>query len=55
MKITLASVCVDDQAKALDFYVGVLGFVSMFRRPLGYFARRALGRPDPEDGEEDGA
>lgn len=35
----------------------VAAFVSMFRRPLGYFARRALGRPaaDPparQTGEE---
>ena len=25
--------------------VGVLAFVSMFRNPLRYFARRALGKP----------
>jgi Protein of unknown function (DUF2484) len=27
--------------------VGVLAFLSMFRNPLLYFARRALGRPAP--------
>jgi hypothetical protein len=27
--------------------LGVLAFVSMFRNPLRYFARRALGRPAP--------
>lgn len=26
---------------------GLAGFVSMFRNPLLYFARRALGRPAP--------
>ena len=27
--------------------VGLLAFLSMFRNPLLYFARRALGRPAP--------
>jgi hypothetical protein len=27
--------------------VGVFAFVSMFRNPLRYFARRAMGRPAP--------
>lgn len=27
--------------------LGVIAFVSMFRNPLRYFARRALGRPAP--------
>lgn len=27
--------------------LGVFAFVSMFRNPLRYFARRALGRPAP--------
>jgi DNA-binding transcriptional ArsR family regulator len=40
MKITLTSVLVDDQAKALDFYVGVLGFVKKMDMELP--ARRTL-------------
>ena len=28
------------------------GFVSMFRRPLWYFGRRALGRPVPRPGAD---
>jgi hypothetical protein len=28
-------------------FVGVFAFVSMFRNPLIYFVRRALGRPAP--------
>jgi hypothetical protein len=32
--------------------LGLAGFVSMFRRPLGYLARRALGRGRPEPGAD---
>jgi catechol 2,3-dioxygenase-like lactoylglutathione lyase family enzyme len=35
MKINLASVFVDDQAKALQFYTDVLGFVKRADVPLG--------------------
>ena len=35
MKITLASVLVSDQAKALDFYTNKLGFVKKVDIPLG--------------------
>ena len=28
--------------------LGLLAFLSMFRRPLMYFGRKALGRPVPE-------
>lgn len=35
MKITLTSVLVDDQAKALAFYTDVLGFVPKTDLPLG--------------------
>ena len=35
MKINLTSVLVDDQAKALEFYTGVLGFVKKSDVPLG--------------------
>ncbi|MEU9979360.1 VOC family protein [Streptomyces sp. NPDC051014] len=39
MKIRLTSVFVDDQAKALDFYTGILGFVKKHDVPLGGEAR----------------
>lgn len=32
--------------------LGVAGFASMFRRPLGYLARRALRRERKEEGEQ---
>ena len=32
--------------------IGLAGFFSMFRRPLGYLARRALGRGREEEGKE---
>lgn len=35
MKITLTSVMVDDQAKALTFYTDILGFVKKHDVPLG--------------------
>ena len=35
MRITMASVLVDDQAKARDFYTGVLGFQLKHDVPLG--------------------
>lgn len=31
--------------------IGLFALVSMFRRPLLYFLRRALGRPAPPPGE----
>lgn len=35
MKIKIISVLVDDQAKALAFYTGILGFVKKHDMPLG--------------------
>lgn len=35
MKIKIISVLVDDQAKALSFYTGILGFVKKHDVPLG--------------------
>ena len=35
MKITLTSIMVDDQAKALDFYTEVLGFEKKVDVPVG--------------------
>ena len=47
MKITLTSVLVDDQAKALRFYTDVLGFVKKHDVPLG--EHRWLTVVSPED------
>ncbi|MBA3909047.1 MAG: UDP-N-acetylmuramate--alanine ligase [Rhodobacter sp.] len=33
--------------------LGLFAFISMFRNPLRYFARRALGRPAPRPKELD--
>jgi catechol 2,3-dioxygenase-like lactoylglutathione lyase family enzyme len=49
MKINLASVLVDDQDKALDFYTEVLGFKKKTEVPLG--AHRWLTVVSPEDPE----
>ncbi|MDH3262995.1 MAG: DUF2484 family protein [Paracoccaceae bacterium] len=37
---------------AIVALIAVAGFVSMFRRPLGYLARKALRRERKEEGEE---
>lgn len=47
MKITIASVLVDDQAKALSFYADKLGFVEKHDIPLG--GARWLTVVSPED------
>jgi catechol 2,3-dioxygenase-like lactoylglutathione lyase family enzyme len=47
MKINLTSVLVDDQAKALDFYTGMLGFVKKHDVPVG--EHRWLTVVSPED------
>lgn len=49
MRIHLTSVLVDDQAKALAFYTGALGFVKRKDVPLG--AARWLTVASPEDPE----
>ncbi|MFC5187552.1 VOC family protein [Actinomadura harenae] len=46
MRIYITSVFVDDQAKALDFYTGVLGFVTKHDVPVG--AARWLTVVSPE-------
>jgi len=48
MKITMTSVLVDDQAKALEFYVGVLGFVKKMDMELPGGAARWLTVVSPE-------
>lgn len=45
MKITLTSVLVDDQGKALKFYTDVLGFVKKKDIPGGEFKFLTVSRP----------
>lgn len=52
MKINLTSVLVDDQAKALDFYTGVLGFVKKHDVPLGEHRWLTVVSPEDPDGPE---
>ena len=52
MRITLTSVLVDDQAKALDFYTRVLGFEKKTEVPLGEFAWLTVVSPDDPEGVE---
>ena len=52
MRITLTSVLVDDQAKALDFYTRVLGFEKKNEVPMGEFAWLTVVSPDAPDGVE---
>ena len=52
MKITLTSVLVDDQAKALAFYTDVLGFRTKTDVPLGEHRWLTVVSPDAPDGVE---
>ena len=52
MKINLTSVLVDDQAKALDFYTEVLGFVKKHDVPLGEHRWLTVVSPEEPDGPE---
>ena len=52
MRITLTSVLVDDQAKALRFYTEVLGFVKKNEVPLGEHAWLTVVSRDDPDGVE---
>jgi catechol 2,3-dioxygenase-like lactoylglutathione lyase family enzyme len=52
MKITVTSVLVDDQAKALDFYTDVLGFVKKHDIPLGDARWLTVVSPEAPDGTE---
>jgi predicted enzyme related to lactoylglutathione lyase len=49
MKIQLASVFVDDQAKALKFYTEVLGFVKKRDMPAGKFRWLTVISPETTD------
>ena len=52
MRITVASVFVDDQSKALAFYTDVLGFLPKRDIPLGEFRWLTVVSPDAPDGVE---
>ena len=52
MRITMASVLVDDQAKARDFYTGVLGFQLKHDVPLGEHRWITVVSPESPDGPE---
>ena len=52
MRINLASIHVDDQAKALRFYTDVLGFVMKNDVPLGEHRWLTVVSPEDPDGVE---
>jgi catechol 2,3-dioxygenase-like lactoylglutathione lyase family enzyme len=52
MRINLASVLVDDQAKALRFYTEVLGFQKKTEVPLGDFSWLTVVSPDEPETPE---
>ena len=52
MRITITSVLVDDQARALDFYTRVLGFVKKHDVPLGDARWLTVVSPEDPDGPE---
>ena len=52
MRITLTSVFVDDQEKALRFYTDVLGFVAKNDVPMGVHRWLTVVSPEQPDGVE---
>ena len=52
MRITITSVLVDDQAKALDFYTNILGFTVKHDLPLGEARWLTVVSPEAPDGTE---
>ena len=52
MRITLASIHVDDQDQALRFYTDVLGFVKKTEVPLGEHRWLTVVSPEDPDGVE---
>ena len=52
MRITLASVFVEDQAKALAFYTDVLGFKKATDIPMGEFRWLSVSSPEGAEGVE---
>jgi catechol 2,3-dioxygenase-like lactoylglutathione lyase family enzyme len=52
VRITVTSVLVDDQEKALRFYTDVLGFVKKTEIPLGEHRWLTVASPEDPDGVE---
>lgn len=52
MRIHVTSVFVDDQAKALDFHTGTLGFVARTDEPVGEHRWLTVVSPEDPDGTE---
>lgn len=52
MRITVTSVLVDDQAKALRFYTDILGYLPKHDIPLGDARWLTVVSPDDPDGTE---
>jgi predicted enzyme related to lactoylglutathione lyase len=52
MKISLSSVSVGDQQKALDFYTNILGFVKKTDLPMGDARWLTVVSPENPDGAE---
>lgn len=52
MKISITSVYVDDQDKALKFYTEVLGFVKKVEVPLGEYRWLTVVSPEDADGTQ---
>ena len=52
MRIYVTSVFVDDQAKALDFYTGTLGFAVRNDEPVGEHRWLTVVSPEDPDGTE---
>jgi catechol 2,3-dioxygenase-like lactoylglutathione lyase family enzyme len=52
MKISVASILVDDQDKALGFYTDILGFVKKADVPLGEHRWLTVVSPDDPEGTE---
>lgn len=52
LKITITSIFVDDQDKALEFYTDTLGFVKKHDVPTGAFRWITVVAPDEQEGTE---
>lgn len=52
MRINLATIFVDDQRKALEFYTTVLGFQKKVDVPVGEYAWLTVVSPEQPDGVE---
>jgi len=49
LQIKLTSIMVEDQAKALAFYTGVLGFIKRMDFPVGKYRWITVAAPDRDD------